>query len=286
MTKITIVAFDGTRFDINAENGSTVMENAIRSSVPGIEAECGGACACATCHVYVDEAWTEKVGAPEAMEEAYADPDKGVILKADRFISSGLLAAAYLEKQVPYGKVAYLGKPESAHYIEIAGQIPVPIGEARLDDHLVAIVLLDDEGFDWFRDVNGALNLIRRANVPVIVANADITYPVRGNDIAIAVGSLGGLLSQITEKTFIRFGKPDSMMFAYAFARALELNPKVSKRDVLFVGDTLRTDIIGANTFGFDTALMLSGNTLPAQAELMIESSGIIPSYICHSIVT
>ena len=73
MTKLTIVAFDGTRFDIEAEPGSTVMENAVRNSVPGIEAECGGACACATCHVYVDEEWTEKVGQPEAMEEDMLD---------------------------------------------------------------------------------------------------------------------------------------------------------------------------------------------------------------------
>lgn len=73
MTKITIVAFDGTRYDINAENGSTVMENAIRNSVPGIEAECGGACACATCHVYVDEAFMEAVGEPEPMEEDMLD---------------------------------------------------------------------------------------------------------------------------------------------------------------------------------------------------------------------
>ncbi len=73
MTKITYVAFDGTRFDVEAENGSTVMENAIRHAVPGIEAECGGACACATCHVYVDEAWTEAVGEPEPMEEDMLD---------------------------------------------------------------------------------------------------------------------------------------------------------------------------------------------------------------------
>lgn len=73
MTKITILAFDGTRYDIDAENGSTVMENAIRNSVPGIEAECGGACACATCHVYVDDAWTALTGEPEAMEEDMLD---------------------------------------------------------------------------------------------------------------------------------------------------------------------------------------------------------------------
>ncbi|MBB4103525.1 2Fe-2S iron-sulfur cluster-binding protein [Allorhizobium borbori] len=73
MTKLTIVAFDGQRFEIDAADGSTVMENAVRNSVPGIEAECGGACACATCHVYVDDAWTAKVGEPEPMEEDMLD---------------------------------------------------------------------------------------------------------------------------------------------------------------------------------------------------------------------
>ncbi len=73
MTKLTIVAFDGTRFEIDADNGSTVMENAVRNSVPGIDAECGGACACATCHVYVDDAWSERVGPPEPMEEDMLD---------------------------------------------------------------------------------------------------------------------------------------------------------------------------------------------------------------------
>ena len=51
MTKISFISHEGGRFDVDAENGSTVMENAIRNAVPGIEAECGGACACATCHV-------------------------------------------------------------------------------------------------------------------------------------------------------------------------------------------------------------------------------------------
>jgi len=73
MTKITYITHDGTTFEVEASNGSTVMENAIRNAVPGIEAECGGACACATCHVYVDEAWTERTGEPEAMEEDMLD---------------------------------------------------------------------------------------------------------------------------------------------------------------------------------------------------------------------
>jgi 2Fe-2S ferredoxin len=73
MTKVTIVAFDGTRYELDASNGSTVMENAVRKSVPGIEAECGGACACATCHVYVDDTWAERVGSPSPMEEDMLD---------------------------------------------------------------------------------------------------------------------------------------------------------------------------------------------------------------------
>ncbi len=73
MAKITYIAFDGTEFVVEAQNGSTVMENAIRNQIPGIEAECGGACACATCHVYVDGAWSAIVGKAEPMEEDMLD---------------------------------------------------------------------------------------------------------------------------------------------------------------------------------------------------------------------
>ncbi|KQT86230.1 2Fe-2S iron-sulfur cluster-binding protein [Aurantimonas sp. Leaf443] len=73
MTKLIFVTHEGTRYEIEAANGSTAMENAVRNDVPGIEAECGGACACATCHVYVDEAFTALTGEPEAMEEDMLD---------------------------------------------------------------------------------------------------------------------------------------------------------------------------------------------------------------------
>ena len=73
MTTITFIAHDGTRFETNPGNGSTVVGAAIKSAGPGIEAECGGACACATCHVYVAEEWADKVGKPAAMEEDMLD---------------------------------------------------------------------------------------------------------------------------------------------------------------------------------------------------------------------
>ncbi|MBB4094749.1 (2Fe-2S)-binding protein [Ochrobactrum pecoris] len=74
MTKIVFVSSDGaTRTEVEADNGSSVMEAAIRNGIPGIDAECGGACACATCHVYVDEDWIDTVGSPDAMEEDMLD---------------------------------------------------------------------------------------------------------------------------------------------------------------------------------------------------------------------
>lgn len=73
MPKITFIENNGTSHEIEAEVGSTVMETAIRNMVPGIEAECGGALACATCHVYVDEAWREKTGSASEMEEDMLD---------------------------------------------------------------------------------------------------------------------------------------------------------------------------------------------------------------------
>ncbi|WP_068085745.1 2Fe-2S iron-sulfur cluster-binding protein [Polycladidibacter stylochi] len=73
MPKITFITHDGTRQEVEAAAGSTVMEAAIKHMVPGIEAECGGACACATCHVYVDPQWVDKTGSPEPMEEDMLD---------------------------------------------------------------------------------------------------------------------------------------------------------------------------------------------------------------------
>ena len=73
MAKITYIEHDGTEHVIDAKSGMTVMEGAVKNMVPGIDAECGGACACATCHVYVDEAWMDVVGRPEEMEEDMLD---------------------------------------------------------------------------------------------------------------------------------------------------------------------------------------------------------------------
>ncbi|MDI4664147.1 2Fe-2S iron-sulfur cluster binding domain-containing protein [Xanthobacter autotrophicus] len=73
MVAITFIEYNGTAHQVEGPEGATAMETAVRNGVPGIVAECGGACACATCHVYVDEAWVEKVGEPSEMEEGMLD---------------------------------------------------------------------------------------------------------------------------------------------------------------------------------------------------------------------
>ncbi len=73
MPKITFIQPDGESQTVTADVGLTVMEAAKLNDIAGIEAECGGACACATCHVYVDEAWGAATGKPAEMEEDMLD---------------------------------------------------------------------------------------------------------------------------------------------------------------------------------------------------------------------
>jgi len=73
MIKVTFVEANGKSREVEAAAGATLMETAIKNSVPGIDAECGGACACATCHVYVDPAWMAAVGKPQSMESDMLD---------------------------------------------------------------------------------------------------------------------------------------------------------------------------------------------------------------------
>lgn len=77
MAKITYIEHNGTKHEIEVDNGLSVMEGAINNLIPGIDADCGGACACATCHVYVDDAWLSKTGEIGDMEETMLDFAEG-----------------------------------------------------------------------------------------------------------------------------------------------------------------------------------------------------------------
>jgi HAD superfamily hydrolase (TIGR01450 family) len=222
---------------------------------------------------------------PAQLAESYNN--KGLTaITPDRIVSSGMLTKEYLELKVNDGIVAYLGTPDSAHYIDASGLHTLPVSDitAANIDRVSAMVFLDDEGFDWAEDLNKTVNLLRRRTIPVIVANTDHAYPASASDVSIAIGGIAAMVENIVGKKFIRFGKPDSQMFMFAYDLIREYR-SINKKQILMVGDTLQTDILGGNKFGLDTVLVLSGNTQPGDAETMITATGIMPTYICQNAV-
>jgi len=222
---------------------------------------------------------------PAQLAESYHQ--KGLLaITPERIVSSGMLTKEYLDLKVQDGIVAYLGTRESSHYIDSSGLHTMPVSEINGSniDKVSAMVFLDDEGFDWVQDLNKTVNLVRKKTIPVIVANTDHAYPLSVNDVSIAIGGIASMVENIVGKKFIRFGKPDSQMFMFAYDLIREYR-QISKKQIVMVGDTLQTDILGGNKFGLDTVLVLTGNTLPKDAEARITSTGIMPTYICDNAV-
>lgn len=221
---------------------------------------------------------------PELLVRSYHEAGVFEVTK-DKVISSGMLAREYIHYKVNDGTIAYIGTEASAHYLHKKGVSIISVRDLDIDncENVRLLVFLDDEGFSWEQDLNKTLNLLRKNPMPVIVANTDGTYPVAKKEVAIAVGAIAEMIEKLARKTFIRFGKPDSQIFNYAFNYAIT-DSSITKNDILMVGDSLITDIIGGNKFGIDTCLVLTGNILPENFELMISSLGIVPDYVCESV--
>ena len=106
MAKITYIEHDGTPHTVDVANGLTVMEGARDNGIPGIEADCGGACACSTCHVHVDPAWKDKLPPIDPMEEDMLEfafePDENSRLTCQLKVSDELdgLIVRMPEKQI------------------------------------------------------------------------------------------------------------------------------------------------------------------------------------------
>ena len=106
MTKITYTEFNGKSHTIDVKNGLTVMEGAVQNNISGIDADCGGGMACATCHVYVKESWLNKIpskleGEDDMLDQAY-EPKKNSRLSCQIEVSDELdgLEVNLPEKQV------------------------------------------------------------------------------------------------------------------------------------------------------------------------------------------
>ena len=94
MTKITYIEHNGTNHTVDVQNGLTVMEGAVQNNIPGIDADCGGSMACATCHVYVKEDWFDKInkkneGEDDMLDQAY-EPKKNSRLSCQIIVSDEL----------------------------------------------------------------------------------------------------------------------------------------------------------------------------------------------------
>ena len=105
MAKITYIEHNGTNHTVDVQNGLTVMEGAVQNNIPGIDADCGGSMACATCHVYVKEDWFDKInkkneGEDDMLDQAY-EPKKNSRLSCQIIVSDDLdgLVVDMLEKQ-------------------------------------------------------------------------------------------------------------------------------------------------------------------------------------------
>ena len=106
MAKITYVEHNGTNHTVDVQNGLTVMEGAVQNNIPGIDADCGGSMACATCHVYVKEDWFDKInkkneGEDDMLDQAY-EPNSNSRLSCQIMVSDDLdgLSVYMPEKQV------------------------------------------------------------------------------------------------------------------------------------------------------------------------------------------
>ena len=94
MAKITYIEHNGTSHTINVENGLTVMEGAVQNNIPGIDADCGGGMACATCHVYVTDDWFDKInnkseGEDDMIDQAF-DPKKNSRLSCQILVDDNI----------------------------------------------------------------------------------------------------------------------------------------------------------------------------------------------------
>lgn len=78
MPRVTFIEHDETIHEISADSGATLMEAALDNLVPGIDADCGGQCACATCHVFINDGWAAKIPAREETEETMLELAEGV----------------------------------------------------------------------------------------------------------------------------------------------------------------------------------------------------------------
>jgi len=217
----------------------------------------------------------------------------GFDLGADQVFTSGGLLSDYLLDNLLMGKlVALTGGPGSFDLVRAAGAIPrLP---SKLGSEIpTAIIIASRKGWDWELELNIILNLVKNnPGIKLILANPDkeVTKKdqVSGNQTVaeISPGLLALMIEDATKQRFIKLGKPYPELFQLAFGHARRRVPDLKPREVLMVGDTLHTDIVGGNRQGYHILLVLSGNTSPDRYRQDILEARVFPYAVSHSVAS
>jgi HAD superfamily hydrolase (TIGR01450 family) len=208
------------------------------------------------------------------------------LLRPEQLVTASMLAVSYLEAELPDARVAYLGPPGCAGLLRDAGFEVLAFAEADDLDAVDAVAILDEEGWSWARELTRLVNLSRaRPELPLLVPNSDLLYPAGEGQVGLGTGALAALLEAALGRAPLTFGKPRPEPFGEALRRARGvLGADLRADEVLMVGDSLLTDIPGAQAVGLATALVLSGNTPPDRYSEAIRQAGVTPTHVLEGV--
>lgn len=225
--------------------------------------------------------------ASKSAEELVEDYQKhGIdIIQPEHILSSAMLAERYFKKNLESGsRIVYMGADSSAFYPKRAGFEVTSIDRLSVDayDDVDAFLFSDDGGSDFNTSIGKAISLLRkRKDIPVVCANPDLIYPCGDDQFNPAIGSIARLVESVVEQDFVYFGKPGVDFFEFAHQKHPHT---ISKSDVVMVGDTMYTDILGASNYGIDSVLVLTGSTHETMVEQEAKRVGVEPTFVCPSV--
>jgi len=219
---------------------------------------------------------------PDAIARKYLDEDRKPLVPESRIISSGMIAANYIEKMLSDGHITYFGEEKSAGYLASAKKVS-SIMEVSDDDRCDAFVLLGCGDVDWRTALDKTLNYLRlHESCELLAPNPDLIFYAGSGKVGLAAGSLAAMLEGSLKRKFKYFGKPHKDIFEYSLEIAKKEVPGIGAKQVLMVGDNLDTDILGAQEIGLDSFLVMSGNT--KDLNTLSKSAQVRPTYVGDSI--
>lgn len=220
---------------------------------------------------------------PEHMAATLAE--MGLPIPEQRLITAGMVLVPYFRRHgLVGGRCLALGTQDSLTYVLRAGGTVVsPDVSASAD----AVIIADQAGFPLLEVLDDTLSVMlrqfdRRESIHLVLCNPDLIYPRSLGRFGFTAGGLAAMLEAVLRERypeesygFVRLGKPFKALFEEAVARA-------GTRDVVMIGDQLATDVLGANQFGIDSALINTG--LAMMSHTLSRQRACLPRYLLPSL--